>query len=276
MYGNEPKVYIVGTDGELENILGGARQPAYSADGSRLIVDGDYGTWDKLRVSGPSGEAAYEIGDPALAGHKYPSWSPDGSQVIYEDGSIDPRGYRIYIRDPSASSPGSGPGDLLSAGVGRGELLGRNPLWTTRNRFIFRGCNTWEPGKESECGIWLMQDNSGDPEQLTTSPNHVPMDVYGDTVVYVSQEAGDSNIYTLDLRTGATRQLTTSNAADGAAVISPDGRSVAFLSNRGGRLAVWTVGIRGGTPKKLFDLPTDWGGLRPDGWSDEKMGWGAL
>jgi Tol biopolymer transport system component len=275
MYGNEPKVYIAGTDGEVENIVGGARQPAYSSDGSQLIVDGDYGRWDKLRVLSPSGEDPREIGDPALAGHSYPSWSPDGSQVIYEDGTIDPRGYRIYVRDLNTNGPGSGPGTVLRAGVGRGELLGRNPLWTTRDRFIFRGCNTWETGKESECGIWLMQGNGGEPEQLTAEPNHVPMDVYGDTVVYVSPEAGDWNIYTLDLRTGATRQLTTNIAADGAAAISPDGRTVAFLSNRGGRLSVWTVGIQGGTPRKFFDLPADWGGLRPDGWSDEKMGWGA-
>jgi serine/threonine protein kinase/Tol biopolymer transport system component len=274
MYGNEPKVYILSSDGELVNIVGGARQPAYSPDGSKLIVDGRFGTWDKLRMLDPDGESAYEIGDPALAGHSYPSWSPDGSRVIYEDETIDPRGPRIYIRDLITNGPGSGPGSVLRAGVGRGELLGRNPVWTTQDRFVFRGCNTWEPGQESECGIWLMEGNGGDPEQLTTNPNHVPMDVYGDTLVYVSPETGDWNLYTLDLRTGNTTALITDPAADGAAVISPDGRTVAFLSNRGGSLAVWRVGIRGGAATKFLDLPGDWGGLRPDGWADEKLAWG--
>jgi Tol biopolymer transport system component len=102
----------------------------------------------------------------------------------------------------------------------------------------------------------------------------VPMDVYGDILVYVSPEAGDWNLYTLDLRTGNRTALTTDPAADGVAVISPDGRTVAFLSNRGGTLAVWRVDIRGGAATKFFDLPGDWGGLRPDGWADEKLAWG--
>jgi Tol biopolymer transport system component/predicted Ser/Thr protein kinase len=274
MYGNEPKVYIASTDGELETIVGGARQPDYSGDGSRLILNGSGGTWDKLRVTDPSGGAAFEIGDPGLAGHSFPSWSPDGSRVIYEDGTVDPKGSRIFVRDLNSNGPGSGAGDMLTVGIGQGELIGRNPVWASRDRFIFRGCNTWIPGMESECGLWLMQGDAGEPERLTNNASQVAMDVYGDTLVYVSPEAGDWNVYTLNLATGATQALTTDGAADGAATIAPDGRTVAFLSNRGGRLAVWTVGIRGGTPRKLFDLPAEWGGLRDDGWADEKLAWG--
>ncbi len=275
MYGNEPKVYIVTTDGELESIVGGARQPAYKGDGSQLIVDGIYGVWDKLRVLDPTGGGPYEIGDPALAGHSYPSWSPDGSMVIYEDSTVDPRGSRLFTRDLDTNGPDSGPGTQLKAGVGRGELVGRNPLWTTQDRYIFRGCNTWEGGKESDCGIWLMQGNNGEPEQLTANPNHIPTDVYGDIVAFVSPEEGDWNIYTLNLVTGATRRITDDAASDGVAAISPDGRTVAFLSNRGGNLAVWYVPITGGSAKKFFDLPADWGQLAADGWNEEKLSWGS-
>jgi hypothetical protein len=275
MYGNEPKVYIASTDGELETIVGGARQPDYSGDGTRLILNGSGGTWDKLRVTDPSGDAAFEIGDPGLGGHSYPSWSPDGRRVIYEDDTVDPKGPRIFVRDLNTNGPGSGAGHMLTVGIGQGELMGRNPVWASKDRFIFRGCNTWEPGMESECGLWLMQGDAGEPERLTNNPSQVAMDVYGDTLVYVSPEAGDWNVYTLNLATGATEALTTDGAADGAATISPDGRTVAFLSNRGGNLAVWTVSIGGGSPKKFFDLPGDWGGLREDGWADEKLSWGS-
>jgi hypothetical protein len=274
MYGNEPKVYIVDTSGELKNIVGGARQPDYDADGARLIVNGAFGGWDKLRVSDPMGEEAFEIGDPALAGHSYPSWSPDASRVIYEDATVDPRGPRIFIRGLNTNGPGSGAGTMLTAGIGQGELIGRQPVWASQDRFIFRGCNTWEPGMESECGLWLMQGNAGKPERLTNNSSQIPSDVRGDTLVYASAEAGDWNVYTLDLSTGAAQRLTENGAADGLATISPDGRSVAFVSNRGGSLAVWTVPIRGGTARKLFDLPTEWGGLREDGWAEEKLAWG--
>jgi serine/threonine-protein kinase len=275
MYGNEPKVYIAGADGELLSVVGAARQPDYSLDGGRLIVNGDWGEWNKLRLMDPAGGNPQEIGDPALAGHTYPSWSPDGDRVIYEDGSVDPRGWRLFIREPRPAEAGAGPGAMLAAGVGQGELFGRHPLWASRDRFIFQGCNTWEPGRESDCGLWLMTGNGGTPRQLTANPNHVPVDVRGDTLIYVSAEKGDWSVYVLDLAGGAARQLTADGANEGLAVISPDGRSVAFVSDRGGGLAVWAVPLQGGAPQKLFDVPGEWGGLRPDAWSEERLAWSA-
>jgi Tol biopolymer transport system component len=275
MYGNEPKVYIVSTSGTVESIVGAARQPDYSPDGKRLIVNGEGSTWDKLRILDPIGGAPFEIGDPALAGHAHPAWSPGGDKIIYDDATIDPAGCRIFIRDLNTNGPGTGPGTLLSAGVGRGELIGRNPLWTTQDRFIFRGCNTWEVGQESDCGIWVMQGNGGTPRKLTANPGHIPIDVRANTAVYVSAEKGDWSVYTLDIASGATRQITEDGMNDGLAAISPDGRSVAFLSDRDGRLAVWYVGIRGGPARKFFDLSAEWGQLRADGWAEERLAWGA-
>jgi serine/threonine-protein kinase len=274
MYGNEPKVYIVSTSGAVEGIIGAARQPDYSQDGKKLIVNGEGSTWDKLRVLDPTGGAPFEIGDPALAGHTHPFWSPGGDQVIYDDGTIDPAGWRIFTRDLNANGPGTGPGTLLSTGIGRGELIGRNPLWTTQDRFIFRGCDTWEVGQESQCGIWVMQGNGGTPHKLTANPDHIPTDVRANTVVYMSAERGDWSVYTLDIVSGATRQITEDGMNDGLAVISPDGRSVAFLSDREGKLAVWYVDIRGGAAHKLFDLSAEWGALRADGWTEERLSWG--
>ena len=46
-------------------------------------------------------------------------------------------------------------------------------------------------------------------------------------------------IWVLDVRTGARRSLSRNPTADGGPAVSPDGRLVAFLSDRGGRAAVW-------------------------------------
>jgi hypothetical protein len=164
----------------------------------------------------------------------------------------------------------------LTSGLGRGQIVGRHPLWANQDRFIFQGCNTWTSGQEGECGLWSMQGNSGSPERLTFNPRHIPTDVHGDVLVYVSDQAGDWNVYQLNIASLRTRRLTEDKAQDGLATISPDGRWVAFLSERGGGLAAWYVGIDGGTPKKLFDIQTsEWGGLRTDGWSEERMSWGS-
>jgi hypothetical protein len=112
--------------------------------------------------------------------------------------------------------------------------------------------------------------------KLTSNPNHIPTDVDGDTVVYVSAEKGDWNVYVLNIVNGQTQQMTFDNAADGLPTIAPDGRSIAYMSMRQDGLSVWAVSIGGGAPQKLFDIPVDWGGLSPDSWYEEKLSWGRI
>ncbi len=269
--GGEPRVYIISTKGVKLDVLGMARQPDYAINANKLVVNGDQDKLDKLRVSDPTKGAPFEIGDPGLTNHSHPAWSPDGTQVIYDDATIDPAGPHVYINVPNIAS---GPGTELETGIGTGQLFGQNPLWATQNRFVFRGCNTWQTGQGGDCGIWLMQENGGTPLKLKDKPDYILTDICDDLLTYVSSETGNWNVYTLNIVTGATRQLTSNPAADGLATISPDGRSVAFLSNLGGVLAVWYVGINGGTPQKMFNIRPEWGDLRPDGWSEEKLSWG--
>jgi hypothetical protein len=274
MFGTTPKVYIFDTKGKVLGNLDMARQPDYTRDGTLLIVNGDGGGLDKLRVSDPIGEEAHEIGDPALGGHCHPAWSPDGTQVIYDDGAVDSKGWRILTRKPES---GTGPGTLLKTGTGNGEIVDSNPLhplWTTDDRFIFQGCNTWKDG--TDCGMWMMKGNNGTPVKLTTdNACYIPTDVDGDIVVYTSNKSGNWDVYTLNVVTKVTNQLTSNLAADGLATISPDGQWVAFLSNRGGSLAVWYVDIDGDTtPQKMFNIPEKLGTVWDNSWSDEKLSWG--
>jgi Tol biopolymer transport system component len=275
MYGNVPKVYVVDMAGTpTRDPLHAARQPDFSPDGTRLIVNGDDGDLKRLRIEDLRDRSWTEIGDDRLIAHTHPFWSPDGTQIVYADKTLG-SGPRMFIRDLDSNWPGSGPGSQLEAGLGTKQIVGRHPLWASQDRFIFQGCDYWTP-KESECGLWSMQGNNGSPERLTDELRHIPTDVHEDVLVYVSDEAGDWNVYRLNIASGGTRRLTEDEAQDGLATISPDGRWVAFLSERGGRLAAWYVDIDGGTPKWLFDINiSDWGGLRTDGWSEERMSWGS-
>ncbi|MEW5960133.1 MAG: hypothetical protein AB1801_20615 [Chloroflexota bacterium] len=264
---------VVSTDGTWLGDVGTARQPDYSSDGAQLLVNGDGGGLDKLRTSDPIGGNGNwrEIGDPGLAGHSHPAWSPDGTQVIYDDNTIGGADWHIFRRDLTSIT---GPGEEMAATGG--PITGANPLhplWATGDRFIFRGCQTWA-GQGGICGLWLMQGQRGDPQKLTDNFRHIPTDVHGETIVYVSDETGDWNVHTLNIATKATRQLTFDQAADALATISPDGQTVAFLSNQGGSLAVWHVDINGGDSKKMFDIPANWGALRSDGWAEERLSWG--
>lgn len=272
--GNQLNVYVFRTDGTFLGRLDRARQPDYSQDSAKLVVNGDFGPLDKLRVSDDVGGGAFEIGDPGLGGHSHPAWSPDGNHVIYDDDTVDGRGWRILHRDVNAmNGPGSGEGIILRASVGQFEIFGRNPLWASGDRFVFQGCNTWE-NRVGDCGIWVMEGNNGQPRRLTQKPNQVTSDVDGDVVVYASNEAGNWNVYTLNIDTGENRQITLDSANDGLPTISPDGRSIAFISERGGVLAVWRANINGGGLEKLFDIPAHLGNFGSELWAQEKMSWG--
>jgi Tol biopolymer transport system component len=87
-----------------------------------------------------------------------------------------------------------------------------------------------------------------------------------------SQALDDSNIYRVDLRDaraiGPARPIIASSRSDAAPHISPDGRSIAFLSTRAGSLDIWVASADGTNPRRLTSLPI-WSGPRwsPDGQS---------
>src|SRR5260370_4243509 len=52
-------------------------------------------------------------------------------------------------------------------------------------------------------------------------------------------------------REGSTWQLTYDRAQDTQPDLSPDGKRVVFVSNRGGRPNIWSMRVDGGDPKNL-------------------------
>lgn len=90
--------------------------------------------------------------------------------------------------------------------------------------------------------------------------------------VYVVREtdlpAGKSrsNLWGVDLQSGAAAPLTISEKTNRSPRWSPDGRSIAFVSNRGGEDQVWILPAAGGEPRLLTGLaaamPPVWA---PDG-----------
>lgn len=63
------------------------------------------------------------------------------------------------------------------------------------------------------------------------------------------------DIYTVKSSGGEARQLTTNTAYDQKPVWSPDGRLIAFASNRDGQMGIYTMTANGGAPKKVVSGP---------------------
>jgi Tol biopolymer transport system component len=73
-----------------------------------------------------------------------------------------------------------------------------------------------------------------------------------------SQAHDDANIYRADLRDGGAagpaRSIIASTRGDGAPSISPDGRSIAFTSTRGGGAEIWVAAADGSGPRRVSSL----------------------
>lgn len=83
----------------------------------------------------------------------------------------------------------------------------------------------------------------------------------------VSENLTHSAIWIVPSRGGEPRRLTAGDKRDSDPAFSPDGRRVAFLSNRDSSSQIWTVDLAGGEPAKATSFPTEVNGFRwsPDG-----------
>jgi Tol biopolymer transport system component len=120
----------------------------------------------------------------------------------------------IPFHPPFLSGPGSGEAEAVAK---PGQTL---PMRATRRITI----NTTE-------GTWLSPDMAPD----------------GRTIVF--ELLGD--LYRLDAKGGTARQLTSGMAFDSQPVISPDGGSIAFISDRSGAENLWVMRPDGARPRQI-------------------------
>ena len=85
----------------------------------------------------------------------------------------------------------------------------------------------------------------------------------GKLVVYVmseldrSTDKSNSDLYLIPIGGGEPKRLTTSSGADNHPRWSPDGKTIAFVSTRGGSSQVWLLPVDGGEARPLTKLPVD-------------------
>jgi hypothetical protein len=81
------QVYTINADGTGETVLASGRDPAWSADGTKLAYVNAAG---HLAVMNPDGSGQTDLGVAPQPGYEFsdlwnPSWSPDGTKIVYEN-----------------------------------------------------------------------------------------------------------------------------------------------------------------------------------------------
>jgi len=83
----------------------------------------------------------------------------------------------------------------------------------------------------------------------------------------VAENRSRSAIWLVATGGGAPRRLTSGEKRDSDPAFSPDGKTIAFLSNREGSSQIWRMDLSGGEAQKATSFPTDVNGFKwsPDG-----------
>ena len=215
---------------------------AWSADGSRIAVPVIDGRGQSIALVDAATGASHLIGDMRWPAVNSAQWLPGGREIIAAlrtSGAAMTQLWRVDAATGTATAitrdlfgytdvSVAADSDVIVATAG----LGESTLWTAN------------------------ADRLSEPRQITTGAadgdGAAGVSWAGDgSIVYVSRASGNEDLWSLDPRTGTRRQLTSDPADDTQPAVSPDGRFIAFVSNRQGGSRIWMMHVDGTDPRPV-------------------------
>jgi Tol biopolymer transport system component len=229
---------------------------AISPDGQLVAYAAGPPTGMQIFVRQVTGGRTVRLTADANGNNRWPRWSPDGSRIAFQamDG--------VYV------VPALGGAPRLVARIpppGAGVSIGSyTPLaglaWSpdgTRIAFA---------GNLGIAGLWIVDANGGEPTRLDApleshspawSPDGTRLAVAAGNAIFVFgmtyfANAGVSSIWVVPVDGGAPLRVTGGRSLDGSPQWSPDGRSLFFMSDRGGSRDVYRIAADGrDTPVRM-------------------------
>lgn len=275
--GSDVAVLDVAT-GKVALIAQNGRQPDIRWDG-HVVFNGEGGGQDPIFTTRPDGSFLTQL--TRHPEDSYVQWAPGKPAILFQSTSEGPDP-RVYIQWDTTAADSVMSVRVEYGGVDTGTpvpIFGRSPTWLDNGRIAYSGCDAWAGA--GKCGIWSIDAGTYSnfrPWKLSDDTQGRPSDAFGSTLLYSSPEGGNWDIWAVDTglpKSNATppptpRRLTIDPAQDVGATFSPDGKRIAFISNRGGTWGIWVMESDGRNPRLLSAVPQGFGAH----WDEERLSWG--
>lgn len=215
----------------------------------------------------PAWAGSVEVAAVDGANIQRPVWAPDGSQLAWEANHLESQSIDLYIGDPNllrfqklgGAAGALGPtlsGFRTTAKRGRvAQDLSFSPA--SEARMVYTASTT-------SLDLDLHIEGAGPVGAFPGADGGAAWSPDGRHIAFTSARSGDGDLYLIDLRdpSAAPRRLTAHEDTSELHVDwSADGRHLVYVAHGRGGDNLWTLGIEGGTPRRL----TSWAGsqLRP-------------
>ena len=197
----------------------------------------------------------------------HPSWSPDGKRIAFvsdRDGHVmhGIPTFEIYVMDADGGNQ-----QRLTENRARDS----QPSWSPDGkRIVFASDRDRERG-DHNYEIYVMDADGGNPQNLTNNPEEDRDPSWspdGKRIVFTSRREGHfiglhgitSEIYVMDADGGNEQRLTENRKNDMQPSWSPDGKRIAFYSDRKGDLEnteIYVMDADGGNQQRLTENRVD-------------------
>jgi dipeptidyl aminopeptidase/acylaminoacyl peptidase len=248
---------------QVTSTNGGKTNIAWSPDGKKLAFASQGSIWAVSAAGGPPHRltnAPAGGGDPRQATDRAPIWSPKGRWILFQSGRRGTNSLMVVSEDGNVTSFLTSPS--VEAGNGRWSPDGQQIVYVERTNEYFSGklrllsfdAHTGQSSGEAvdlymapvdRGGSWSIRGASWSPD--------------GKELATVLQNSGWDHLYLIPVKGGQPKQITDGAFEDDAPVFSPDGKSIAFVSNRGllESTNIWVMPAHGGDAHILtkFEVP---------------------